>query len=190
MIDHLELKDPILIGWSAASLTVWGVVRLRGADLLKGLVTIDMPPAPLTGRDEDWNEFDIPDAAKFYQALMTPKGHRELVTWFAKEIMVQRDLSPLEVDWIVGQSTRTPSWVAAAYCASEWFSNYLPEAKEVDRKLPALFIIAESAANDAIPYLKRHLPNTQVQVLGGHFMFWEHPEQFNRVLEGYINSLE
>ncbi|TDJ66368.1 MAG: alpha/beta hydrolase [Proteobacteria bacterium] len=190
LIDHLGLKDPVLVGWSAASLTVWGFVRLRGTEPLRGLVTIDLPPAPLTGRETDWTEFDMAGAAKFYQALMTSKAHRELVTWYAKELMVQRDLTSEELVWIVDQSTTTPPWVAAAYCASEWFSNYLPEAEEVDRKLPALFVVAESSADHAIPYLKRHLPNTQVQLLGGHFMFWEHPEKFNAVLESYLRGLD
>ncbi len=189
LIDHLDLNDPVLVGWSAASLTVWGFVRLRGTTPLRGLVTIDMPPAPLTGRDEDWNEFDMAGATEFYQALMTSKGHREVVTWYAKELMVQRDLTEKELDWIVSQSTATPPWVAAAYCAAEWFSDYLPEAKEVDRSLPALFVVAQSSAGDAIPYLKRHLPNTQVQLMGGHFMFWEHPEDFNAILETYLQSL-
>lgn len=189
LIDHLKLKDPILVGWSAASLTVWGFVRLRGTAPLRGIVTIDMPPAPLTGRDDDWTEFDMAGAARFYQALMTSKGHREVVTWYAKEVMVQRDLTDEELDWIVTQSTATPPSVAAAYCAAEWFSDYLPEAKEVDRTLPALLVVAESSADDAIPYLKRHLPNTQVQLMGGHFMFWEHPKQFNEALEMYIKRL-
>ncbi len=190
LIDRLNLKEPVLIGWSAASMTVWGFVRMRGTAPLRGLVTIDMPPAPLTGREDDWNEFDMAGAAKFYQSLMTSKGHRELVTWYAKEIMVQRDLTEEEAAWIVDQSTTTPAWVAAAYCASEWFSDYLPEAEEVDRTLPALFVVAESSADVAVPYLRKHLPNTQVQLLGGHFMFWEHPQQFNEVLETYIKSLK
>jgi non-heme chloroperoxidase len=189
LIDHLGLKDPILIGWSAASLTVWGVVRLRGCTPLRGLVTIDMPPAPLTGRDEDWTEFDMAGAAKFYQALMNSKGHRELVTWYAKGMMVQRNLTDEELAWIVGLSTGTPPWVAAAYCASAWFSDYLPEAKEVDQKLPALIIVAESGADDALPYIKKHLPNTQVQLFGGHFMFWEYPDQFNKTLESFIEGM-
>ncbi len=189
LIDHLDLKDPILIGWSAASLTVWGVVRLLGCASLRGLVTIDMPPAPLTGRDEDWTEFDMAGAAKFYRSLMTSKGHREIVTWYASELMVQRSLSAEELSWIVSLSTGTPPWVAASYCASAWFSDYLPEAKEVDQKLPALIIVAESAAGKALPYIKKHLPNTQVQLFGGHFMFWEYPDQFNKTLESFFEGM-
>jgi len=189
LMAHLELKDPVLVGWSAASLTVWGVVRQQGTTPLKGVVTIDMPPAPLTGRAEDWNEFEIADAAAFYQSLMTPKGHRDLVTWYARTVMVQRDLSSEELEWIVRQSTTTPHWVAAAYAAAEWFSDYLPEAKQIDQNLPALFVVAESSADEAIPYLEQHLPNAEVRLMGGHFMFWEYPEEFNLMLDAYLQAL-
>ncbi|MEW2912857.1 alpha/beta hydrolase [Leisingera sp. JC11] len=189
LIDHLGLQNPVLVGWSAASLTVWGVVRNRGTAPLRGIVTIDMPPAPLTGRDEDWTEFDMPGAMAFYQALMTPKGHRDIVTWYAREIMVQRGLTEAELDWIVSQSTSTPCWAAAAYCAAAWFSDFLPEAKVVDQALPGLFVVADSSADKALPYLKRHLSNTEVELLGGHFMFWEHPDQFNAILDAFIAKL-
>ena len=46
---------------------------------------------------------------------------------------MQRDLSANELDWIVGQSTHSPPWVAVAYCAAGMFSNYQREAKEIDR---------------------------------------------------------
>jgi hypothetical protein len=46
-----------------------------------------------------------------------------------------------------------------------------------------------TSADAAMPYLKRHLPNTQVQLMGGHFMFWEYPEDFNAILESYLEEL-
>ena len=189
LIDHLSLDSPILVAWSNASLAAWGLVRLRGTEALKGLVTIDLPPAPLTGDAAEWNEFSMEDAAPFFRSLLTPRGHREVVTSYARGTMVERELSPEELDWIVEQSTRTQCWAAAAYCASGWFSNYLPEAKLVDADLPALMLVAESSAEAAIPYLERHLPNTQIELFGGHFMFWEHHERFNSVLRAYVEKL-
>ena len=118
LIDHLNLKDPVLVGWSAGSLTIWGFVRLRGTEPLKGFVCIDLPPVPMTGKDGDWTEFSVADAAAFYQALTTSKGHRDIVTWYAKEIMLQREPSSEELDWIVTQSTTSPPWIAATYCAT------------------------------------------------------------------------
>ena len=144
----------------------------------------------MTGKDGDWTEFSVADAAEFYQSLTTSKGHREVVTRYAKETLAQRDLTPEELAWIVDQSTKSPPWIAAAYCAAVWFSNYMPEAQEVDRELPALFVVAESSADIAKTYLATHLPNTRLELLGGHFMFWEHPEEFNAVLETYLEQLE
>ena len=190
LMDHLSVERPIIVAWSNASLTAWGFVRLRGTHALRGIATIDLPPAPLTGRPADWNEFSMEDAASFYQSLLTPRGHREVVTSYALGTMVERDLSPEELDWIVGQSTRTPCWAAAAYSASGWFSDYLPEAKLVDAELKALMFVANVSAGAAIPYLERHLPNTEVEQFGGHFMFWEHHEEFNAVLRKYVESLD
>jgi pimeloyl-ACP methyl ester carboxylesterase len=189
LIDHLDLKSPVLIGWSYGCLPVWGVVRLRGAGPLKGLVFIDMPPAPVTGRGDDWTEMSVAQAADFYQALTTSKGHRDTITSYARETMVQRALSAAELDWIVGQSTRCPHWAAAAYCAAGMFSNYLPEAEEIDRVLPALFVVADSASDSASTYLAARLPNARMASLGGHLMFWEYPEEFNAILEGYLEYL-
>jgi pimeloyl-ACP methyl ester carboxylesterase len=190
LIDHLNLKKPVLVGWSYGCLPVWGAVRLRGAKPFKGLVFIDMPPAPVTGEDDGWTEMSVAQAADFYQALTTAKGHRELVASYAQEAMVQRDLCAEELDWIVAQSTRSPPWVAAAYCAAGMFSNYSPEAQEVDRTLPALFVVAESSADKAKVYLNAHLPSAQVEAFGGHMMFWKYPKKFNRALETYLDGLD
>ena len=190
LIDHLELKNPVLIGWSYGCLTVWGFVRLRGAEPLKGAVFIDMPPAPVTGKDDEWTEMSVADAADFYQALTTSKGHRELVITFAREGMVQRDLSAEESDWIVRLSTTSPPWVAAAYCAAGMFSNYQREAKELDRALPALFFVGDSSADRAKTYLRTHLPNAQAECFGAHMMYWEYPDRFNAVLARYLEGLD
>jgi pimeloyl-ACP methyl ester carboxylesterase len=189
LIDHLNLVKPVLIGWSYGCLSLWGLVRLRGVGSLRGLVFIDMPPAPVTGRDDEWTEMSVADAADFYHALTTPRGHRELVAIFAQEAMVQRDLTDEELDWIVGLSTASPAWAAAAYCAAGMTSNHMAEAREIDRTLPALFVVAESSADRAKPYLEAQLPNAQVEFMGGHMMFWEHPDKFNSVLETYLGQL-
>ena len=186
LIDHLDLRNPILVGWSTGSLTLWGAVRERGTAPFKGFVLIDLPPAPMLGGEDDWIEFGMEDASQFYHRLATPEGHREFVAWYAKEIMMAGQPSPEELNWVVEQSTKSPSWVAQAYCAAAWFSNYLPEAQEIDRAMPTLFVLAESSAESAEPYLERQLPNARRVVFGGHVMFWEFADQFNAALRSYI----
>jgi pimeloyl-ACP methyl ester carboxylesterase len=189
LIDHLKLEKPVVIGWSYGCLPLWGAVRLRGCAPFRGLVFIDMPPAPVTGQEGDWVEFSISDAADLYQALTTSKGQRELVTAFAQEGLVQRTLSAEELNWIVGLFTATPHWIAAAYGAAGLFSNYFEEAQEVDRSLPSLFFVAEHPKDQAKGYLDRQLPNARAEFFGGHMMFWEYPEKFNSALEDFVSGL-
>jgi hypothetical protein len=85
--------------------------------------------------------------------------------------MVQRELTPAEMFWIVEQSLKTPPHVAAALFAAGMFSNYLEAAGQVDAALPALTIIAEHWADTAVAFLGKHCPNTRTAVLGGHMMF-------------------
>ena len=131
----------------------------------------------------------LADAAEFYQALTTSKGQRELVTAFVQEVLVQRELSAEELDWIVGLFTATPHWIAAAYGAAGMFSNYFDEAQEVDRSLPSLFFVAEHWKDPAKRYLDTQLPNAGAEFFGGHMMFWEYPEKFNSALEDFLNGL-
>lgn len=189
LIDHLELESPVLIGWSYGCLPLWGAVRLRGTAPFRAFVFIDMPPAPVTGKDGQWTEMSVADAVDFYQALTTSKGQRELVKAFTQEVMVQRDLVAEELDWIVGLFTTSPHWIAAAYAAAGMLSNYLHEAQEVDRLLPSLFVVAEHWKEQAKSYLDTQLPNAQAEFFGGHMMFWEYPEKFNAVLDTFLKRL-
>jgi pimeloyl-ACP methyl ester carboxylesterase len=54
----------------------------------------------------------------------------------------------------------------------------------------SLNIVAEHWAETAVPFLKKNFPNTKTAVLGGHMMFWEHPEKFNAILSDFIKSIE
>jgi len=189
LIGHLNLANPVIIGWSYGSLSLWGLVRLQGTKNLKGLVFIDLPPTPVSGKDE-WVEFSLEEAAEFYQSLTTSKGHKERVSAYAKNTMLQGKISQEELDWIVNQSTQSPSWVATAYCAAGMFSNYEIESQEVDRRLKTLFIVADSSEDKARIYLETKLPNAKAEYLGGHVMFWEFPEKFNTILGNYLGSLD
>jgi hypothetical protein len=49
--------------------------------------------------------------------------------------------------------------------------------------------LAESSADTAKRYLKKHILNADHAVFGGQLMFWEHPEKFNRALRDYLEGL-
>lgn len=190
LIDALELKDVILVGWSFGCLTIWEYVRQQGLDNVKGVVCVDLSARPLSVNAGDWVEGPLDEIGSAYNAYLgSPEGQRDFVTYYATEVMVQRELSEAELFWIVEQSLNTPYYVAAALFASGMFSDYMEEARQIDAGLPALTVVAEHWAETAVAFTNKNFPNTKTAVLGGHMMFWEHAGEFNAILNDFISSL-
>jgi pimeloyl-ACP methyl ester carboxylesterase len=190
IINALELKDIVLVGWSFGCLTLWEYVKQEGLEALKGVVCIDLSPKPLSVNAQDWVEGPLDEIGGAYNAYMqSPQGQRDFVSYYATEVMVQRELSKEELFWIVEQSLKTPYYIASNLFASGMFSNYMAEAKLVEESLPALNIVAEHWADTAIPFTQKHFPNIKTERLGGHMMFWEHSEKFNKLIDDFISSL-
>ncbi|MEM5583962.1 MULTISPECIES: alpha/beta hydrolase [unclassified Roseibium] len=190
LLDYLKVEKPVLVGWSFGCLATWEFIKVRSTDAASAHMCIDLSPTPLTGRDGDWAEGSVSEIAEFYGGVQTAEGHRDVINWYADEIMIEQDYTPDLERWIVDQSTQSPPWVAAAYLAAGNFSNYLETAREVDARMPSSFVIADHWADTAKAYLAKHTPNSDVHAFGGHMMFWEYPEKFNPILSGFIARIE
>lgn len=191
LIKALELKDVVLVGWSFGCLDLWEYVRQEGVESVKAVVCVDLSPKPLSVNGDDWVEGPLDEIGGAYNAyVQSPKGQRDFITYYATEVMVQRDLNEEEIFWIIEQSLKTPYYIASNLFASGMFSNYMAEAKQIDESLPALTVIAEHWAETAVAFTQKHFPNTKTAVLSGHMMFWEHPQKFNEILDDFIKSVQ
>lgn len=190
LIQALELRDVVLVGWSFGCLTNWSFVQQEGLGALKAMVGIDLSPKPLSVNADDWVEGSLDDIGAAYNMfLQSRQGQREFVTGYASDVMVQRELSDVELFWIVEQALRTPTHIAAALFASGMFMDCREPARLASDSMPYLTIIAEHWADTAVPFIHKHCPKSETAVLGGHMMFWEHPEQFNRILGDFLADL-
>ncbi|MCZ6720111.1 MAG: alpha/beta hydrolase [Proteobacteria bacterium] len=189
-IEALDLNDVVLIGWSAGAAETWGYVRLAGLDRVKAHVCIDLPPRCLSrNEDTDWVEGTLTDISGAVMTMTTRATLREFVKYYAENVMVQRELSPEDLDWIIGQSERTPDWAALSLFSYLMFTDYQPEVTLLDGNRPSLFVIAEGWADKAKPYIQKRWNNTRIEVLGGHMMFWEHPEPFNAIIRRFLADI-
>lgn len=186
LLDHLSVKNPVVLGWSAGALAAWHHVRERGTDGIRGFVAVDMLPLGMSAARRDWVEGTLPDLAGFFQGVQTAQGQRRVITWYADNVMIEGEMTPETTAWIVEQSLATPPLVAANLIADVCFANYLEEAKKVDAEVPSLFCVADHRAETARPFLARHCPNARVEAFGGHMMFWEYPEKFNALLADFL----
>lgn len=182
LLDHLNVTNPVLVGWSFGCLATWEFVKTQSVADVAGHMCIDLSPTPLTGVEGDWVEGGVADIAGFYQAVQTPQGHRDVINWYADEVMIEQEYTPELSQWIVDISTASPPWVASAYLAAGMFSNYMDVAKDIDAHIASAFVVADHWADTAEAYVSQHLPNSQIEAFGGHMMFWEYPDQFNPIL--------
>lgn len=190
VLERLEVERPVLVGWSFGCLTTWGYARQNGLDSVAGHVCIDVSPLTLSDDPADWTEGGLRDIAGAYHTfLRTDSGQRAFVGWYADEVMVERDLTAEEMDWIVEQSLQTPHWAAAALFASGMFMDMRETAASLDEAVPTMHVIAEHWQDQAVPFVERTTPHARIEVMGGHMMFWEHPEAFNAVLADFLASI-
>ena len=187
VLEALELKEVTLVGWSFGCLTIWEYIRQQGVENIKSLVFVDLSPKPLsTNHSQDWVEGPLDDIAAAYTTfLRNPEGQRKFIGGYAKDVMVQRELQEEELTWLVEQSLKTPFYIAANLFSAGMFSDYRVEAKIASESVPTLTVVAEHWAEIACAFTDRISPQSKVEVLGGHLMFWEHSEKFNKIIEEF-----
>ena len=99
LIDALGLKDIVLIGWSTGNLDTWSYVQQFGKDKLRGVVTIDMSPLPLSPDPKWWTEGTIEELSQVAtQVLTSSEGCREFFSEYATGVMIQHKMEPDELE--------------------------------------------------------------------------------------------
>lgn len=190
LLDALELTDVVLIGWSTGNLDTWSYVQQFGKGRLRGVVTIDMSPLPLSPDPTWWTEGTMEElSAAATQVLTSPEGTRAFFSEYATGVMIQHEMEPAELEYLLDLSGRTPYWICRALFCDAIFSNYLETAKDLGATFPSLMFIAEHWQDIAKPFVETQLPGYETYVMGGHLMFYEYPEKWNAVLEGFLQKL-
>lgn len=189
-IDGLGLTDAVVTGWSTGNLDAWSYVEQFGTEKLRGVCTIDMSPLPLSPDPAWWTEGTMDELSEVAtRVLNSPEGSRAFFSDYATQIMIQHEMTPGELEYILDVSARTPYWVCKSLFCDAIFSNYLDIAKKLGASFPSLMFIAEHWADVAEPFVKKELPGYRTYVMGGHLMFLEYPDKWNHVFEEFLGTL-
>jgi non-heme chloroperoxidase len=191
LIGKLGLKNVTLIAWSAGCFDAYAYIRANGIDNLAALVCIDMPPQGLTAQPNDWAVFETSE-----KGLAQVRGVRDMVldrqamgnTFFKS--MNARDVTPEESDWFVRQAMLCPDYAVLLLHADFLFSDYRPEAKAIDGKLPVLFAIGERNAGVALPWIKANMPHADTFGIKRHMSFWSEPDSFNAAVDDFMAKVK
>lgn len=185
-IDKLHLKNITLIGWSWGCYDAYAYIRLKGTDNIKAFACIDVSPKS-SGTKNEWAYVNYDEwGKKFIQPTMYHR-YEFAKTW--AQAMVERPLQPNEVDWIVSQSMRTPTYAALELALDAIYSDYRQEVILLDQHhVPNLNFVSQIAYPNAKLWLEKNAPHSEIKTMGKHMMFWEYPDQFNHLLDEFLNK--
>lgn len=190
LIDALDLTDIILVGWSTGNLEVWSYLSQFGKEKVKAAVTIDMSPLPLSADPAWWTEGTMEELSQVASDIMSsPEGVREFFSDYAAGVMIEHEMKPEELEYLMDMSAKTPYYICHSLFCNAIFSNYFDTAREVSETLPSLMFIAKHWSDVAEPFMKKNFPGTKTEVMGGHLMFYEYPKQWNSILEKFLEEL-
>ena len=190
LIDKLGLTDIVLVGWSTGNLDAWSYAKQFGTEKLRAVVTIDMSPLPLSADPKWWTEGTMEELSQVAtECLTSAEGSRAFFRDYATGIMIQHEMTPEELEYLLDLSARTPYWICRQLFCDAIFSNYLATAKKLGESFPTVMFIAEHWADVAKPFVETQMPGTRTYVMGGHLMFFEHPMRFNAALENFLADI-
>ena len=191
LIEILDLKDLILVGWSTGNLEVWSYISQFGKKRVKAVVTIDMSPVPLSIDPSCWVEGSLDELrTAASEILISPKGVRDFFSEYITAVMIQRNVEEEELEYLLDISAKTPYYICSSLFCNAVLSNYFEVAKEISETLPSIMFIAEHWSDIAETFMNENFPGTETYIMGGHLMFYEYPEKWNKKLEDFIENIK
>ncbi|QGU94565.1 alpha/beta fold hydrolase [Clostridium bovifaecis] len=193
LIEHLNLKDVTLVGWSMGTSIIFDYVKQFGCANLYKLCLIDMAPKIIT--DETW-KYGLYDGFSYEDNLNTMvdlnANWHKFAEGFIPAIFAKsgcRDKNIL--DWAFEQAFKNSPHVMIRMWVSMSSQNYLPVLSKIT--VPTLITYgAESFlySNKNSEYMNREIPNSRLVSFPrcGHALFMEKPEMFNEELIKFIEE--
>ena len=181
----LDLDEAVMLPWSYGCADVWARLRTHGASRMAACVFIDCSPCSVSEHEKGWREGGFTYLVDFQRGMV--ERYREYTREFCRS-MWQHEPPAAELDWITDQSLRTPQHVALLLSADGATLNFTAEANSLDGKMPVMHVVHEEVEEAATRWLATYTPAARVEALGYHFMFWEHAERFNALVDDFLAS--
>lgn len=194
VIDHLGLQETVLVGWSMGGEVVLSYYEQYGRDThLRALGLLDSAPFPFG--PAGWNSHALRnynyDGLNATFADYTADPRKFAIAFTTK--MFKRKPSDADVDWVVAEMMKTPTWIAEAVYSDFVMSDYAKSLPAI--KVPAIVFAANSgvfcngvAMGEAIA---SQVPQGTFIPFedAGHILFYEQPEKFNAALTDFVKAL-
>lgn len=192
--EHLGLREIVLVGWSLGGPVVLSYYEQFVKDSrLKALGLVDTAPFPFSSAG--WNchvlrdyNYDAMNAA-FANLAASP---RKFAIDFTNR-MFKQNPSDADMDWVVAEMMKTPTWIAEAVYSDFLMSDYAKSLPTT--KVPVIVFAADSGVfRDGIAMGKAIASQVPQGTFipfhdAGHILFYEQPQKFNTALADFVKAL-
>ena len=188
-IEKLGLTNIVLVGWSSGGHDVLSYISQFGSGKLKGLVLLDTFPSGLgKDRSKEWIFFAMDDADGFRRwgtqgpLLDRAKFNDEFARW-----MVDNPTDEY-LDWVKRMMNQTSNGTAALLNESSAYQEFADDLKLLEGKIHLLYYTNPGLLNVVKKWAAENTPSAHVKVLQKHMSFWEHPAEFNKGFEKFLDE--
>ncbi|MFB9991618.1 alpha/beta fold hydrolase [Deinococcus oregonensis] len=185
LMNRLGLKNVLLVGWSYGCLDAYSYLHQFGTRNVKAFVCVDQTPKSLGLTSDAWAEGDAATLAGLTQSLAP--SHGAFMAGYAEYMLGRKNKA--EIDWVVQQSLKTPNSVARLLFADGTARDYSQTARNVSKVIPTLALVRQDWSAAALKWLGANTPAAKTAVVPNHMAFWTEPGQFNRLLQGFFDTL-
>ncbi|KAI0158547.1 Alpha/Beta hydrolase protein [Pestalotiopsis sp. NC0098] len=194
LIRKLDLKDITVVGHSMGSTLVWGLWKYHpeSRDRISRFVSVDGSPCMLI--DPSWTPKETKDFGGIFtrDQLDGMAGAFDAVMPSVVRGMFTDKISEEDFAWVWAQNQKMPNGAAAELFLDTMSRDWRDVVSAVD--VPTLIVGGEaSILQEETPrWLHAQIPRSRLHLFGkeegGHFVFWESPESFNKVLDDFLEK--
>jgi non-heme chloroperoxidase len=187
LIDHLELDDPVLVGWSMGCLVIWDyLVQFADDPRVRGVVIVSQGPSDLTQPDWPHGIADVAGLAGFVEAAQS--DFRGFFAGFVPHMFKEPPSEAQQAAFVDAICGIEPS-AGTVILVDQTLRDYRPHIPAMT--VPHLLVwgadekvIKLASAH----WLVEHLPDAELHVFddSGHCPMWEEPDRFNALVTRWI----
>jgi non-heme chloroperoxidase len=188
LIEHLDLQDVTLVGWSMGAFVAWDYLGTYDDDRVTRLVVVDESASDFQW--PGWAHGVIDPAMMLELSTGIQTDQRAVMTHFAPE-MFATPQGEADLGWMVDEMCSVPPAIASTVLLEQTLVDYRDKLAAV--RVPTLVcfgrdetLLPVAAGEDLIS----RLPNASLTVFekSSHCPFLEEPELFNETLARFATT--
>ena len=189
LLDHLDVEDVTVLGWSMGVSILWSYIELFGHHRISGLVCVDQSPAQYIGPDWQWGQNSCYDVETFIrtccESQFNPDGQAEGLVGAC----IYNTPPAEDAEFLANEIKKCPPYVRMEIMRDhtnlDW-RDFIPTIK-----LPTLVCVARHSLVfdwQGSAWVGENIPGARTEFFenSGHMLFWDEPDKFNKLVGEFV----